>query len=279
MASSTARAAPAQHKHNDEQNDEQDDRRSVSGEVLFLLADTISESISGPLRKWDLFQLTAEQISIIGSESLGVISASGIATGAVMALQFGAGLQRFGGTLYVPELVGLSVFRELGPVLVSLLLAGRVGSGITSELASMNVSEQIDAIRVLGDSPNATLVMPRLLACLISFPILTLFGDVISVLSSMLVSWLELSIKPTFYLAKTVQSLVLADIWTGMVKSVVFALFIAMFACWKGLNTRGGTRGVGMSTTWIVVRSSIFILVSDYFLSKLFIMTVLKHAI
>ena len=251
--------------------------RSTTGGVFYLLKDAVSDFGSGPLQKKALIRLSAEQVYFLGSQSLGLIAASGLAMGAIMALQYGNGLQRFGGTLYVPELVALSIFRELGPILTSLLLAGRAGSGITSELASMNVTEQIDAIRALGDSPNSTLVLPRVIASLLVFPILTLFSEFASVLAALIVAYTDLSIGPVLYVSKTLQILQLADLWTGLLKTVVFSLFISLAACWRGLNTVGGTRGVGASTTWIVVRSSIFILICDFFLNKLFILTVLKH--
>jgi phospholipid/cholesterol/gamma-HCH transport system permease protein len=227
--------------------------------------------LRNPRQLKNLFKLTADQLVAIGNDSMGLLFAAGAATGAVMATQFGNGLQRFGGALYVPQLVGLSVLRELGPILAGLLLAGRVGSGMTSELASMKVTEQIDAMRALGDDVGSALLLPRVLAALIAFPILTLFCDVISIASAMLVSWKELLIAPEFYLTKTVEGIGFSDIWTGMLKSIVFGLFISTVACWKGLNTRGGTQAVGGSTTWIVVRASIFILISDYFMSKFFI--------
>lgn len=242
-----------------------------------MCTDAVSQSITGKLKRSELLELVADQLYIIGSQSLGLIAAASVAIGAVMALQFGSGLQRFGGTLYVPELVAFSLLRELGPVITGLLLAGRVGSGITAEIASMTVTEQVDAIRAMGESPQATLVLPRIVACLIAFPILTLFGDTISLISAMFVSYTQLAIGPTYFMSKAFESLVLSDVWTGLLKSVAFALFISVAACWKGLNTGGGTRGVGGSTTWIVVRSSIFILVCDFFMSKLFILTVFKN--
>ncbi len=247
------------------------ERSSISGKILLLGADAVADIARNPGQLKDLIQFTADQIVVIGNESLGLLFAAGVATGAVMATQFGNGLQRFGGSLYVPELVGLSILRELGPILAGLLLAGRVGSGMTSELASMKVTEQIDAMRALGDGVGSTLLLPRVIASLIAFPILTLFCDVISIASAMLVSWKELSISPQFYLTKTIEGVGFSDIWTGMLKALLFALFISTVACWKGITTRGGTQAVGRSTTWIVVRASIFILVSDYFMGKFFV--------
>lgn len=197
-----------------------------------------------------------------------------LATGSVMALQFGFGLEKFGGKLYVPKLVALTILREMGPVFTSLLVAGRIGSGIASEVASMKVTQQIDAIRALGTSPIKRIVIPRVLASLIALPILTLFADYIGVFGAMMVSFHELEINTEFFFAKVIDTLIIEDLLTGMAKTVVFAFFISVTACWKGLNTEGGTQGVGNTTTWVVVTSSIFIMISDFFLTKLFIVTV-----
>jgi phospholipid/cholesterol/gamma-HCH transport system permease protein len=191
-----------------------------------------------------------------------------------MALQFGYGLARFGGKLYVPKIVALTILREMGPVFTSLLVAGRIGSGIASEVASMKVTQQIDAIRALGTSPIKRIVIPRLLACMIALPILTMFADYIGLFGAMVICQREHAINPGFFYAKTVETLRIYDLTTGMAKTVVFAFFISITACWKGLNTEGGTRGVGASTTWVVVTSSIFIMISDFFLTKFFILTV-----
>lgn len=219
--------------------------------------------------------LIVEQLVAIGTESVYLVLVTGLATGSVMALQFGYGLARFGGTLYVPKVVALTVLREMGPVFTSLLVAGRIGSGIAAEVGSMKVTQQIDAIRALGTNPTKRIVIPRLLACLIALPVLTLMADYIGVLGAMMVSSVELHINTAFFTAKVLQSLTMPDLLTGLAKTVVFAYFIAITACWKGLNTEGGTEGVGKSTTWVVVTTSIFIMVADFFLSKFFILTVL----
>ena len=191
-----------------------------------------------------------------------------------MALQFGYGLARFGGKLYIPKIVALSILREMGPVFTSLLVAGRISSGIASEVASMKVTQQIDAIRALGTSPIKRIVIPRLVACLIALPLLTLFADYIGLFGAMAVSAKELGINPEYFISKAVETLRVYDLLTGMAKTVVFAFFIAITACWKGLNTEGGTEGVGATTTWTVVTTSIFIMISDFFLTKFFILTV-----
>lgn len=217
---------------------------------------------------------TVDQVFAIGVKSLLLVLITGLATGSVMALQFGYGLARFGGTLYVPKLTALAILREMGPVFTSLLVAGRIGSGMASEIASMKVTQQIDAIRALGTSPIQRIVIPRLLACIIALPLLTLMADYVALVGSMLVAKLELNIGFEFFIAKAKETLTLTDLFTGMAKTMVFAFFIAITACWKGLTTEGGTQGVGETTTWVVVTSSIFIMVADYFLTKLFIITV-----
>ena len=220
------------------------------------------------------FTLTLQQLKAIGLDSLQLVCITGLATGSVMALQFGNGLARFGGTLYVPKLASLAILREMGPVFTSLLVAGRIGSGMASEIASMKVTQQIDAIRALGTSPIRRIVIPRLLACMIALPLLTLIADYIALLGAMLISKTELNIGFHFFVAKVFETITVADLLTGMAKTIVFAFFIAISACWKGLNTEGGTQGVGISTTWAVVTSSIFIMISDFFLTKIFFLTV-----
>lgn len=219
-------------------------------------------------------RLVIQQLFAIGIQSFLLVAVTGLATGSVMALQFGYGLAKFGGTLYVPKIVALTILREMGPVFTSLLLAGRVGSGIAAEVASMKVTQQIDAVRALGTSPIKRIVIPRLLAALIAFPILTLFADYIGLFGAMLVSLHDLDIDTEYFFSKAVESLRMYDLLTGMAKTIVFAFFITVTACWRGLNTQGGTEGVGNTTTWVVVTSSIFIMISDFFLTKLFIATV-----
>jgi phospholipid/cholesterol/gamma-HCH transport system permease protein len=219
-------------------------------------------------------RLFLQQLYAIGVQSFLLVVVTGLATGSVMALQFGFGLGKFGGKLYVPKIVALAILREMGPVFTSLLVAGRIGSGIASEVASMKVTQQIDAIRALGTSPIKRIVIPRLLASLVALPILTLFADYIGLFGAMMVARSELGITVEYFIAKTTETLRMADLLTGMAKTVVFAYFISVAACWKGLNTEGGTQGVGSTTTWVVVTTSIFIMIADFFLTKLFILTV-----
>jgi phospholipid/cholesterol/gamma-HCH transport system permease protein len=229
------------------------------------LADLLKKII--PFRSY--FSLTLEQIVLLGIGSLPVVFVAGIATGSIMALQLGYGLNRFGGNLYIPYIVGVAVLRELGPILSSLLLAGRIGAGITAEISSMAASEQVDAIRVLGSSPNVELVAPRVTACILIFPMLSLISDYIGILSAMAISHSEFGIPYRYFLSKTFEHIHLTDVFGGLLKTVVFAFMISLVACWKGLTARGGTRGVGVATTEVVVISSILVLIGDVFMSKL----------
>jgi len=216
------------------------------------------------------FELWLTQIQSVGVKSLPLIIVVAISVGMVMALQFGIGLEKFGGKLYIPKLVSVSIIRELGPVFASLMFAARVGAGITSEVASMVVTQQIDAIRALGTSPIKKIVIPRVVACLIALPILSVFANTIGVLGGLLVGSFDLGLDPGFYFQKIRESVNLADYFSGIGKTFFFAFFVAVPSCYYGLNVKNGTRGVGIATTKAVVAASILILIGDYFLTKFF---------
>jgi len=216
------------------------------------------------------FHLLIQQIQSIGVRSLPLIFTVAASVGMVMALQFGIGLEKFGGKLYIPKLVSVSIIRELGPIFASLMFAARVGAGITSEVASMVVTQQIDAIRALGTSPIKRIVVPRILACLICLPLLSIIANSVGVLGGMLVGTFDLRLDPGFYWQKIFVSVILADYLSGFGKTFFFAMFVALPSCYYGLNVERGTQGVGIATTRAVVTSSILILVGDYFLTKFF---------
>jgi phospholipid/cholesterol/gamma-HCH transport system permease protein len=243
------------------------DSLQFSGGVFLLGIKALKELFTPPF----YWYLTIEQMFIIGVRSFLLVAVTALATGSVIALQFGYGLQKFGGQLYVPKVLSLSFVRELGPVFTSLLVAARIGSGITAEVGSMNVTQQIDAIRALGTSPIKKIVIPRLLATVITLPILTVFANFIGIFGGMLVCVKELGATPDFFYYKVLETVTFNDIYTGLIKTVVFAIFIALTACYRGMRTSGGTKGVGDSTTWVVVTTNIFIMVADFFLTKLFI--------
>lgn len=236
------------------------------GGASTLFYQSISESFQRPF----YFRLIVEQIYQIGIRSLPLVIVTALSVGMVMALQFGLGLEKFGGKMYVPKIVSLSIVRELGPVFASLMIAARVGAGITSEIGSMTVTQQIDAIRALGTSPIKKIVIPRIIGCLVALPILVCMANAIGIYGGMFVGAQDLSLDPQFYMQKVFHTITVADYISGLGKSFFFALFIAVPACYFGLNVRGGTKGVGSATTKAVVTSSIFIFVGDYFLTKFF---------
>ncbi|NQZ02785.1 MAG: ABC transporter permease [Bdellovibrionales bacterium] len=236
------------------------------GGAYFLVTEVSRELWRRPFYS----RLVIEQVYQIGVRSLPLVIVTGLSTGMVMALQFGLGLEKFGGKPYVPKIVSLSIVRELGPVFTSLMIAARVGAGITSEIGSMTVTQQIDAIRALGTSPIKKIVIPRVLGCLIALPLLVAIANAIGVYGGMVVAVADLGLDQQFYMQKVYQTILLTDYMSGFMKTFFFALFISITACYYGLNVKGGTKGVGTATTMSVVTSSIFIFVGDYFLTKLF---------
>jgi phospholipid/cholesterol/gamma-HCH transport system permease protein len=216
------------------------------------------------------FRLFLEQCYSLGLKSLSITFITAVSTGMVMSLQFGLGLERFGGKLYVPKIVGLSIMRELGPVLTCLILAGRVGSGIAAEIGSMKVTQQIDAIRALGTDPLKKIVIPRVLAMVLMTPLLAVLADLIGVGGGMVLSFYELNINWHYYFHEALASLRITDFMVGIAKTVFFGFIIAITGCYYGLKTEGGTQGVGQATTHSVVTASILITIFDFVLTKIF---------
>ena len=213
-----------------------------------------------------------EQIVQLGIGSLSITIVIGIVTGMVMTLQFGYGLAKFGGTLYVPAIVSLSLLRELAPIFTSLLIAGRIGSGISAEIGAMNVTQQIDAIRALGTSPIRVLVVPRILAAVVSLPLLATLSGFMGIIGGLIIAYPEFQMPVGFYVNKVLSTIKFIDIFGSMFKCAFFGLVISLLACYRGFQTTEGTRGVGNATIWVVVRTSIIILISDFFLTKLLIL-------
>lgn len=213
----------------------------------------------------------ALQIENIGLRSTSVVLLTAVFSSMVITVQFQVQLARFGAKEWTGNAVGLTLARELGPVLTALMVGGRVGAGIAAELGSMAVTEQVDAIRVLGADPVRKLVVPRVLATLIVLPLMSAAAIVIGVGSAALIAGLEPDIHARFFINAALRSTMLPDLFSGLVKTVFFAFNIAIVACYLGLNTVEGTVGVGRSTTSAVVISSVVTLVSDFFLTKLFL--------
>ena len=209
------------------------------------------------------------QFDVIAVRSTPIVAITALFTGMVLALQTAFALSRFGAKPYVGSIVGLAIVRELGPVLAALMLAGRVGAGITSELGSMAVTEQVDAIRAMGADPVQKLVVPRVLAATLGLPLLTCFAIALGVGGGMVIADVQYAISPSFYMQTVTTTVTASDFFAGVAKTVVFGWTVAMVGCYVGLRTSGGTRGVGRATTQAVVVASIAVLVSDFFLTKL----------
>jgi phospholipid/cholesterol/gamma-HCH transport system permease protein len=233
--------------------------------VLFLMT-TVRAAFGKPF----YFKEIIEQLFQIGYRSLSIVSLTGIFTGMVLAFQTGMEMSRFGAKAYIGSVVALSLVRELGPVLSALVVAGRVGAGITAELGSMQVTDQIDAMRAMATDPYKKLVVTRIIALLIMVPILTAVADVVGLLGGMLIAVTNLNVGFELYRSTVTNALLVEDVISGFTKPIVFALLIGTIGCFLGMTTKGGTKGVGSNTTLSVVISSIFIFILDFVLTKIF---------
>jgi phospholipid/cholesterol/gamma-HCH transport system permease protein len=234
-------------------------------ELSFLTAKAFASMFRRPFYVRDILT----QMDLIGVGSLTVVMLTGFFTGAVLTLQSSSQLSRFGAAGFTGGLVSVSLVRELGPVLASLMVAGRVGSGMASELGSMLVTEQINAMRALGTDPIKKLIVPRVLATIAMMPILTIVANSFGIIGGLAVATIRLHITAGVYLSRAWDSLAYMDLFGGLIKPLVFGALLALVSCHCGLRTTGGTQGVGRSTTQAVVASSVLILVFDYFLSQL----------
>ncbi len=203
------------------------------------------------------------QIVLMGVHSTAVICLVGLSVGMVLALQAAYQLRQFGAQLYTGSLVSVSVTRELGPLVAAIVLSGRVGARLAAELGSMKVAEEIDALSTMGLNPVRYLVAPRCLAFLIVLPLLTVIADIMGMAGGFLISVFGLHINPYMYLDKTFEALVLKDIYTGLIKSFLFAGLISLVSCYQGLSVELGAEGVGKATTSAVVISIVLILGVD----------------
>jgi phospholipid/cholesterol/gamma-HCH transport system permease protein len=229
----------------------------------------VAASLGRPRFPWRELLLQFEALAV---RSAPIVVITATFTGMVLSLQTAFALARFGAKPYVGSIVGLAIVRELGPVLAALMVGGRAGAGIASELGSMQVTEQVDAIRAMGADPVQKLVMPRVLATTLGLPLLTIFAITLGIGGGMVVAEAQYGIDSRFFL-QTVTSVVrVSDFASGVAKTVVFGWAIGMVGCWVGLATAGGTAGVGRATTRAVVVASIVVLIADFFLTKLLLM-------
>lgn len=211
-----------------------------------------------------------EQCYLIGYTTLPIVAILSFFIGSVLALQAGYSMQNFGAKQFIGSLVGLSMARELGPVMVAILLAGRVGSAITAELASMKVYQEVDALETMNIPPARMLVLPRLAAVLVMAPVLAIIADLVGWFGGAIVAKYVtfISIEPEAYFSVLRRYMKFKDVLNGLIKAEIFGFVVVLVCCNIGLNTRGGPREIGASVTRAVVVSLIMILVLDYFVTK-----------
>jgi len=236
------------------------------GGISILMGQTLFWIPMPPMRG----RQTAEQMSKIGVDSLPIVAMISMFTGMVLAFQSAYQLQRFSAEMYIASLVAFSMMRELGPVLTALIVAGRVGAAITAEIGTMKVTEQIDALETLATNPVKYLVVPRFLALVIMVPLLTVFADMVGIVGGYIIGVGKLDISHAMYMKNTWAPLKYKDFYTGLVKSVCFAMIICIVSCYEGMKADGGAEGVGRATTSSVVISFILIIASDCLLTAMF---------
>jgi phospholipid/cholesterol/gamma-HCH transport system permease protein len=208
------------------------------------------------------------QLEAVGVASLGIVFVASLFVGMVMAVQFAFGLRKFGGMEYTPRVIALSFSRELAPTLTAIIVGGRIGAGMAAELGAMAVTEQIDAVRALGADPLKKLVWPRLVASVFVLPMMGAIALVLGVGGAMLITDLQFDIPWSFFYQSALNSVAMMDFMAGLIKTPFFGAIIALVGCHFGMNTTGGTAGVGNSTTRTVVVISIAIFIADFFLTK-----------
>jgi len=234
-------------------------------DYTLLAAQSIANFFRRPLYGGDMLQ----QADLIGVGSLPIVVLTGLSIGALLALNSANTLQRFGGITLIGQLVSIGMVTELGPLITGLMVAGRNASGMASELGSMIVTEQIDAMRALGTDPSKKLVTPRVGATVFMLFFLTIIADLLGLIGGNAVASLLFGLDSRQYWSNAWQILVFRDVFMGLVKPVLFGFIISTIGCYYGMSTRGGTQGVGRSTTQAVVASSVLILIVDFFITKL----------
>jgi phospholipid/cholesterol/gamma-HCH transport system permease protein len=239
---------------------------TITGRLAIFTADAISHCVRPPV----YWLLILQQMLRIGYFSLPVVGLTAFFTGAVLCLQIFIGGNRFGSEAIVPQIVVLGITRELGPVIAGLMVAGRVAAAIAAEIGTMRVTEQIDALTTLSTNPIKYLVTPRLVAALVTMPILVAVADAIGVLGGYVVATKSLGFNGAVYLKNTHDYVTNGDIQSGLVKAAVFGFVIALMGCYNGFHSKGGAQGVGQATTNAVVSASILILAANYVLTSVF---------
>ena len=247
---------------------------AVGRVFLTFLAETgrlaifAGDAVTGFIRPPVYWSLIGKQMMRIGYYSLPVVGLTAFFTGGVLALQIYNGASRYGAESFVPVVVLVGITRELGPVIAGLMVAGRVAAAIAAEIGTMRVTEQIDALTTLATNPIKYLVVPRLIAAVISMPILVAIADSIGVFGGYMVATQKLDFTGAIYLKNTIDFITTQDVSSGLIKAAVFGFIIALMGCYNGFHSRGGAQGVGAATTNAVVSASILILASNYILTS-----------
>lgn len=237
----------------------------ISGQIGLMLSQALMW-IFVPPYKW---RNIIKQMEFVGVQSVFVVVLTGSFTGMVLALQSFEALKRFGAESMVAPTVALSVARELGPVLTGLMVAGRAGSAMATELATMRVTEQIDALTTMAVNPTRYLITPRILAGILMLPILTIIADFVGIIGGYVIGVKMLGINSGVYIARTVDYLTFGDIMDGLIKSAVFGLILTLSACYYGFHATGGAEGVGKAATRSMVLGCVLILASDYVMTSM----------
>jgi len=237
-----------------------------TGRLMIFTTDAVSHCVRPPI----YWYLVLTQMVRIGYFSLPVVGLTAFFTGAVLCLQIFIGGSRYGAEAFVPQIVVLGITRELGPVIAGLMVAGRVAAAIAAEIGTMRVTEQIDALTTLSTNPVKYLVTPRLIAAVVTMPVLVAIADSIGVLGGYVVGTTTLNFNGAVYLRNTADFVTQGDVVSGLVKAAVFGFIIALMGCYHGFHSKGGAQGVGQATTNAVVSASILILAANYVLTSVF---------
>ena len=237
------------------------------GEISGLAVQVLRQMFRGPYERAAIIS----QLEHVGVRSMSIVFITSLFIGMVLALQTAYSLAEFGGKLFIGTVVSLSLVRELAPVLMSLMVGGRVGAGMTAEIGTMKVTEQIDALRALASNPVRKLVFPRVVATTFMFPLLTIISCAVGIMGGLVIAVGTLHLDANFYLRSVVTTLRYNDIASGVGKTFFFGFAIGLIACMNGLRTSGGADGVGRATTMTVVEGAITVLILDFFLTKLFL--------
>ncbi len=236
-----------------------------TGNALFFLGDVFSHVLAGRIRWGEVFKQVYEQ----GLQSVVIVGMTSFASGAVLALQGYVMLNRFGAKEFVAHLVALSLVRELSPVFTSFIFSGKAGARMAAELGTMNVNDQILATRTLGVDPLEFLVLPRMVACMIVLPILVVFSEVVGIIGGFTIGVLDANIPSATYIHQTLIAVNFADFFSGLIKTVFFAVIISWICCYAGYQTKGGSLGVGRYTTKAVALSYMYVVLSNTVLTKI----------